>query len=63
MTVRCYDLYPVRPKNPQRDAYLIANRGVDPFLLAQELGVTERYIRTQQLRLRLRVARNPRDKE
>ena len=38
----------------RRDAYFRATAGVDPAILAAELGVSERFVRTRQRKLGLR---------
>jgi hypothetical protein len=45
----------------EREAYLRANAGVDAALLAQDLGVTTRFVIMFQRRLGLRRMTDPRD--
>ena len=45
-------------RNRRRNAYLRANRGVDPALLAADLGVSEWFVVRVQRKLGLRAVRN-----
>jgi hypothetical protein len=49
------------PQQTRHDAYLKANIGIDPILLAIDCGVTEAFIRRRQRKLGLRLCvQNPR---
>lgn len=55
------ELYERKSRYTRHDAYLRANPGVDPALLAIDCGVTEQFIRRRQRQLGLRkVRQNPR---
>jgi len=58
--VRAPDLFPQRQRhpNPQRDAYLRAHPLIDPAILADALGITERTVRHRQRKLGLRLCVN-----
>lgn len=47
---------------PERKKYLFANQGVDPALLAGDLGISEARVRLIQRKLRLRKCLNQKDK-
>jgi hypothetical protein len=48
-------------RSKQRDAYFRENQGIDPTILADELGWTEMFVRRYQRKLRLRgCIQNPR---
>jgi hypothetical protein len=48
-------------RSKERDAFFRENRGIDAAILADELGVTERYVQMYQRKLGLRALRqNPR---
>jgi hypothetical protein len=47
---------------PARKQYLLANRGVDPAMLAEDLGISEARVRLIQRKLRLRKCLNQKDK-
>jgi len=58
MSVYAPDLFPIRRSRvftPERDAYLRANPTVDPFILADALGVKARTIYMYQRRLGIRL--------
>ncbi len=52
--VHAPDLFEPRSPFRKRDGFFRANAGVDPAILAAELGVTERFVRTRQRKLGLR---------
>jgi hypothetical protein len=57
MTVIAPDLYPrKRPDRytPERDAFLREHPGVDPKILADHLGVSERFVIQYQRKLGIR---------
>lgn len=56
MKILTPDLYRKRSHldNKKRDAYLREQAGIDPALLAHELGVSERFIIQRQRRLGVR---------
>jgi hypothetical protein len=48
-------------RSKQRDAYFRENRGIDAAILADELGVTERFVQMYQRKIGVRKLRqNPR---
>jgi hypothetical protein len=66
MPVICPELY--KRKFPayytkERVAYLRDNQGVDPFMLAEHLGISEVTVQTMQRKLGLRRCANVRDKK
>lgn len=56
VTVRAPELFERKPPISQtkHDAYLIANAGIDPAILAADLAITETFVRTRQRKLGLR---------
>jgi hypothetical protein len=57
MSVRAPDLFPLRRARmftPDRDAFLLANLGVDPHILAETLGLSPRTIFMYQRKLGIR---------
>ncbi len=51
----------IAKRHRRHEAYLRAHLGVDPAILAAELGISEVSVRTAQRKLGLRGCRNPRD--
>jgi hypothetical protein len=47
-------------KNSERDKYLRETVGIDPAILAAELGVSARFVEQRQRQLGLRRCKNPR---
>lgn len=72
VTVTCYGLFAARPsryvvsdRTRARDRFLIENPSVDPALLAEELQLSENFIRMRQRKLGLRkcVPSDPRKRQ
>ena len=63
--VRAPELYEpkVAKRHRRHEAYLRAHQGVDPAIMAIELGISEVSVRTAQRKLGLRGCRNPRSAE
>jgi hypothetical protein len=57
------DLWEPKPRyrTKGRDEHLRENCNVDPAMLAEDLGVTEGFVRMYQRKLGLRKCLNPRD--
>jgi hypothetical protein len=56
-TIFCPELFPTRRpsgRTQARDAYLRANAGIDPAILAAEMGLSEAFVVNYQIKLGLR---------
>lgn len=56
--VRAPELFEPKTRPSKHDAFLRAHIGIDPAILASDLGVSERFVRQRQRKLGLRKCCN-----
>ena len=56
-SIRAPELYPRKQKwrTKERDEYLLQNKGIDPVLLAEDLGVSESFVLRYQRKIGVRA--------